>query len=114
MNNETLPADWAIKESLLRARTFGKAIPESSIAGVKRFPISYKAITELARMIEKYEQPPVDNAVLIVREMMAAWDEKCGFRGQAEHIQSGDYDDKPWFQAYVEYLRPRLKEDAVP
>lgn len=79
-----LPADWAIKEALKRA-----GLRDISYKHVKCWPAAYPAHLELARMIEKFEKPPVSNARRRARELFG----EVYPRLSKPVIDSGEFDD---------------------
>lgn len=89
MKINNLPSDAAITEALRR----GGHGNEFSACQVRKESEQWSSTIQLARMIEKYEpETLVDPDLLVVREIVAAFESKVEFPMTAESLQSGDFD----------------------
>lgn len=89
--SEELPPDWAIEEALKRSDF--DARPDD-VAYIRRASHRWcNAIRELARMIAKHEQPPVDPDLVKAREIVADNFLRRGFADSSQEILLGEHDD---------------------
>lgn len=92
MTDTDLPADWALKEAIARSTT------QLSFELLKTRPQWYLAQTELARMIEKYETPPVDPDLL---EARAAFSLRFCNSYTKNSIRDGGYDNSSFIRGFM-------------
>lgn len=108
MTEEIKIPEWAFDEANRRARVASKHAPGATYGN---------AVTALARMIVKHEQPPVDRATRITREVLARWTEtnKKGTDTSptplSTQIRDGAWDNLGDFKRARDYLAGELGDD---
>lgn len=108
MAEETEIPAWAFDAANRRAREESKHAPGATYGN---------AVTALARMIAKHEQPPVDRATHIAREMLAIWSETTATgavlrdSSEAEEARKGGRDTFGDFMRARDYLAKELGYD---
>lgn len=105
MAEETNIPEWAFDEASRRAREESKHAPGATYSN---------AVAALARMIAEHEQPPVDRATHIAREMLAIWSETTASgavqrdSSEAEEARKGGWDTFGDFMRARDYLAKEL------
>lgn len=108
MTEETKIPEWAFDEANRRARAESNYAPGATYSN---------AIAALARMIAAHEQPPVDRATRIAREMLARWAEtnKKGTdispTSLSTQIRDGAWDNLGDFRRARDFLAEELGDD---
>lgn len=110
MTEETKIPAWALKEAFARS-----GMNWSARGGVD---IAVRNMARaLARMIAEHEQPPVDRATHIAREMLAIWSETTASgavlrdSSEAEEARKGGWDTFGDFMRARDYLAEELGDD---
>lgn len=102
---DKLPADWAIQQAI------NQSYPNWKIENVKKCASGYVSLILAARLIEKYEQPPIDPDVSAVRAILCAYWETQGCSITAKEYEIGIRDATPRFEAVVrEYRRVKTQK----
>jgi len=111
MTEDAIPT-WAIREALRRSQLREDAYQTCP-------PFSQRLMEQLAIMIAKHEQQPVDRATEITREAVAIWHETDSFRGSiisdsdaARAARRGDLDNRADFVRMRQYLASLLAEQT--
>jgi len=111
MTEDAIPT-WAIREALRRSQLREDAYQTCP-------PFSQRLMEQLAIMIAKHEQQPVDRATEITREAVAIWHETLHLSGEAEPdnelaslARRGELDDRKDFIRVRQYLASLLAEQS--
>lgn len=100
MTEETKIPEWALKEAFSRA-----GMPWHARGGVD--VATRNMARAFAEMIVKHEQPPVDRATRITREMLARWAETSKAGGITDHSEPAAQARRGVWDACGDFVRAR-------
>lgn len=114
MTEETKIPAWALKEACKRANIESNDILHGT-PPCYNLPL-VRAAHALAEMLAKHEQPPVERATHIAREVLAIWSETSSdglvhYSENARRARSGERDAFGDFKRARDYLAEELGDD---
>lgn len=99
-----LPSDWALK------RAIEELDYDLTLYKAKKYPDTWRAVHVLARIIEKYEEPPIDPVLKRAREILDKQYSKVGKASSAALYAKGSFDEHPSVLSVVQALKEPCPE----